>query len=529
MGAARALAVGSLADHGMPSWLPRRAQTSTENVTGTSPQFFAIPAGDLNADGTADAIGLLPSPGGMDGVATVAGVSGLDGSTLWTSTAPADLLWAFPGKFGPQAEEGVLFQTYRFIGDVTNKSLVRIELRLIAFGGWGATLWDRTFAGYHHQFSNVPVLHEYPFLDGMMNATPSGATDILIDQLSVVDLTARFESKDRAVVVNGADGSTVSEHEHGGTNRLPAPFPVSDYSGDGLDDYFFLDFLDGGASMVVGVTGQDLWESVTLDPEQWQSFVEVGDATGDGVADLAIWAAPDVALLNGANGSVVWQQPSMWPREIGDVDRDGLPDVGVLEFSTKVDAWAIRSAALSGRSGTELFSARHEIDLPGGEWQGGDSTAVLFPNLGDVDVDGATDTGHTLNVTLYDKDDNVTYLSENAGVASGRGGHRLWEGDISQLYALAATLDGSGTDLLGAVFSEDLSSIDLEGINGRTGKALWARTLDLGAPSAIQISIQDFDGDGRSDLLIASGKFGEGGAVVFESYLLDGSTGASRW
>lgn len=529
MGAARALAEGSLTEHGMPSWLPGNAQTATVDETSTPPSFFAIPAGDLNADGTADAIGLLPSPGGLDGAATVAGLDGANGSTLWTNSPAADLIWAWPGRFGFDAQQGVLVETYRFIGETEYATLVRVELHLIAFDGGGAMLWERTFVGYLSELA-LPVLHEYPFMNGTMNASPSGATDLLIDQLSLVDGLVWFEAKDRAFVIDGADGSTVSEYEHGGTNIFPIPFPASDYSGDGLHDVLVLDHPGDAASMVGGVSGQPLWRSLAMNPERWEYWVEIEDATGDGVGDIAVWEPPDVALLSGADGNLVWRQPSMWPREIGDVDRDGLADVGALEFSTSIDAWSLRSAALSGRSGTELFATRHAIDLPGEEWRNWSATALWMPSLGDVDDEATTDTGHMLNVTLYDDDDNVTYRSENAGVVSGRNGTKIWEGDLRDLYPLGATLDGRGTDLLRAIFSEDGASVDLEGRDGRTGDALWASTLNFGAPAAAPfLYVQDFDGDGRSDLLFSTARFGQEGGIVFTAYLIDGATGARRW
>jgi hypothetical protein len=375
-----------------------------------------------------------------------------------------------------------------------------------------------------------PILYDYPFMDGTLQATPSGTTDALVNQLTFVAGTVRSESKDRAFVVGGSDGATVSQHERGGTGVLPHPFPASDYSRDGLDDYLYLDLRANSAvSVIGGLSGQELWHSTATDPDDWYYWVELEDATGDGIDDLAVWEPPNVSLLSGSDGSVAWRQSSQYPRDIGDVDGDGLADVGAHEFSTSVDSWSFRSAAFSGPNGTELFAKKYRIDLPGEEWKRFDASAGLYPDLGDVDGEGTSDAAHILNIKLLDDDGGVTYESGDGGVVSGRNGRKLWEGDISELYALQAALDGRGTDFLRVVFSEDQMSVDIEAIDGGTRNLLWNRTFDFGAPSALALYPEDVDGDGTSELLFTQASIGPDGETVFEAFLLDGSTGARRW
>ena len=537
---ARALARQSLIAQGMPREFGAAPATTAEESTRWE-SFLARPVGDLNADGTREVLGLSASFDTIGtGIGTVAALDGATGSALWTHTEPSDEIWAWPGNFGHQGRAGILVASYRFVGNVAAQKLLTIQLHLVALDGAGATLWERTFAGSAFSLWVFPVAIaaaylEYPFVEGTLEATPSPSTEILVDQLTAVDAGYTYHTTDRALVLEGTDGSTVSERQQGGARVFPQPYPVSDYSGDGLDDYLFVERgTPSSASMVHGLTGKVLWRSVAMTPNGWNGSLEMDDATGDGVGELLVWAHPDIGVVSGRDGTLVWQGPGKHPRDAGDVNEDGLADVGVQEAEFRDRSLIVRNAAFAGDTGAQLFATEGGIvfaDEPPPTSTTYKEIREWRENVGDVDEDGTTETGHTLSFTYYDADQAVTYQSEDSGIVSGKDGRTLWEPDLTGVVALRATLDGHGADLLRVSQPPQSASVQLEALDGRTGGSLWDTMVNL--PSSYAeipyVVPGDLDGDGRSDLVLTVVGWEPGDRPAYTPLLIDGRTGARRW
>jgi hypothetical protein len=309
---------------------------------------------------------------------------------------------------------------------------------------------------------------------------------------------------------------------------------------------------EGRAYVFSGADGDLLLELVSPNAQYSGQFgvrvAAAGDVDQDGFGDLVVGApgedpgaSPILAgrayLFSGRDGSVLLELAS--PHEekwglfgssvagVGDLDRDGVPDVavGAMDSPGTSPSGSGRVYVVSGRDGALLLELSSPNEEEGGAFSG-------VSGAGDVDGDGLPD----LIVSARGEDPGDS--PENAGrvyVFSGQGGallHTLVSPN-EQAYALwgkavgAGDVDQDGFDdvMIGAPDEDSDTGLENVGrayvFSGQDGSLVFqlASPHEQYRGAFGQVSgAGDVDGDGAPDLIVgAGGEFvGSGGrAYVF--------------
>jgi len=216
------------------------------------------------------------------------------------------------------------------------------------------------------------------------------------------------------------DGSWLDDHY--------VRLAIGDVTGDGVADFaagapYELD--RGRAYVYDGDTGALLWSRLSPRPGLFQDFgfaaAPIGDATGDGRADLVV-AEPDEGLhaFDGTDGALLWSaldlpgacigQEHLLP--LGDLTGDGVGDVAVSLAAGSCVANGV--AVVSGADGALLHHLVSPQPAAGGSYGGsvtlagdrdGDGTPDLFVGA----VDGAPRDGRLYLYSLATGDTLRTY------------------------------------------------------------------------------------------------------------------------
>ncbi len=321
--------------------------------------------------------------------------------------------------------------------------------------------------------------------------------------------------------------------------------PVSDQDGDGAAD-FVVNARDGqtlAINIFSGLTGERLRVLTDSDGNLDYPFVEIGDATGDGVPDFVIGAPQETLtpgsslivgaayLYSGASLTRRWRRLSPDPGEfnnfgsaaapLGDATGDGRADVLIAEPGIS------ELHAFSGATGAHLYT----VDALNG---GAGRTLVA---VGDLDGDG-------VNEVAASSSDGTGTNQGQVAVISGASGAILRvldapvpeDGNVyGRAMAALGDLDGDGhTDLVVAAQSEDVGGETnvgrLYAVSAATGAVL--RTFDLpaahvAADSTRRLGIAvaagaDLDGDGVGDVAATALRSAPARRRV---YLFSGATG----
>lgn len=316
--------------------------------------LFVKPAGGLDHDGRRDALGIHR---GGDGLHVVA-IRGVDGSTLWAHSEKGAYGNAYPARLGALGRPGVLVVSYH------TKALASVfatELRLTALTGGGEPIWERSFTG-HLALSPVGGGHtgyQDPDFEGVLNGSPRQAVNLLVARAtSVVTNVApgvgKSYTRSEVEIVAGDDGSTVSRAVREDVDRGVWVAPTPDLDNDGLQDFAFVSSPHYGTrplpalSVHASSDGRRLWQRDGLEELDAVWLASVGDASGDGVPDVALTEAclgcyfdavhslpfmlghpgATVVLLDGRSGEVFWSKRIGPPIRLGDIDGDGRTEVG---------------------------------------------------------------------------------------------------------------------------------------------------------------------------------------------------------
>ena len=273
---------------------------------------------------------------------------------------------------------------------------------------------------------------------------------------------------------------------------VPAPGPVSFYSGGGGDGYtWHLSVVNAGQprGSQVQLTAQqrelnDSWETNRLTESEWVLSGEegqpprqfafgmrdgtpiVGDFNGDGTTDVGVFK--DGQWFIDLNGNGVWDKEDLWAK-LG--YRDDLPITGDWDGDGKAD-----------------------IGIYGKAW-GGDPRAIANePGLPDPDNKNA---GVRKNLAKRETAPHGWRTMQRTSTGSMRNDlidhvfHYGTPGD----QPIAGDWNGAGVDTIG-IFRDGRWDLDVDG-NGK-----WSagdKTFQMGAHGDIPV-VGDFDGDGRDDL-----------------------------
>lgn len=469
-----------------------------------------LPVPDLDGDGLDDVVGLtresrpgqttLQDPYIMGVIAR----SGASGEVLWS----AETLGA-TGAVVPTPSGFVLVAMNVLPGAVTQ--------RLTAFRSDGTVQWERVDAGV---VAGTAV--QWPAYRGHVPRDDGGLVH-LVQQVTYSYLwDSTVEPGNMTVtLIDDADGSMIRTLGRGG-DGVPWSWAAPDLDGDGNGDILMTQayaFGTTGEVVAFALDGTQLW-STTAAFRSNGFLVWPGDVTGDGVEDVAVGAdSHSVTLISGADGQRVWERPGEWPSVIGDVNGDGLPDVGARTVSTlNFSSFVTDHAGYTG-TGQQLF--REQTSIPIDPGRGYSATTTTWLITADVDGDGSEDSFHDFDLTYADG-----VPLRDVGATSGRTGRRLWDRPIPLF--LDGSVQGPGVDL--AVVQTSQSTTFIEVLRGDTAERIWrvgvpgGGTLDQTIAAAA-----DVNGDGLGDVVVTVVTRGGNGTLSQHGYVLDGRDGTVLW
>ena len=511
---------------------------------------YLHPVGDLDGDGKSDVISVAQRDSEADPSArelVLTGRRGSDGQVLWTHTRPGGWNTILPAKVG--GGDGLLL--FNIQATSWGTAISGAQKGEDPYGGWtdtgvdvrtqitalntaGQQLWTRELGRGHYAYAprETRVVSNLVFPVGVMDATGTGADDILTATYNRQPGPAGPQDTLRTGVIDGADGREASSSAvRDVAGMVTSVEPTTDISGDGRDDYLIYSAKDdvaAGATLqaISGSNHAQLWSKPqTRRPAPFVVVTNVGDADSDGTPDLAL--SGDAAVVDIVDGATGAKQSTVRGNEVlrlGDVTGDGKNEIGTIHIEperARVTVSAFRP------SGTVVYSQMNSVPLKV------NSTATAW-QLGDVDRDGVRDVGFQVESVAGDG------MSANTdrGVVSGRTGELLHH-KLVPAVTRNASVDGDGADSI-AVSAWGSTHRDLTAIDGRTGKELWTgRVRPRGARATFtSVALDDLTGDGRSEAIVTVNsetartdvRVGVVDADFFvDSYVLSGRDGATLW
>jgi hypothetical protein len=293
-----------------------------------------------------------------------------------------------------------------------------------------------------------------------------------------------------------------------------------DLDGDGLSE-LAVGVIGAGSLGEVRVFASSTWTllrtltATGVDLLGW-SFAKSGDFDGDGFDDLYVGERGGnsngaVTLFSGKDGSILQTISSTVSSAgfgeaiavVGDADGDGIADVAVgspgLDLTTQNEnsgAVDLRSGADGSLLWQQLGSYGSYVDpYTGFTYYVGDEFGSAVDAAGDVDADGRADVAAS------------TYADAGyTSVLSGKDGAFLrkiqFVGRTRGALAAMGDLSGDGLPELGVAFSGGIPNPSFAILSSFDGKVLW-RTDEFGvkAPESIALT-PDVDGDGLSEFLL---------------------------
>ena len=270
--------------------------------------------------------------------------------------------------------------------------------------------------------------------------------------------------------------------------------------------------------------GAPVWTATDLDLGWITPIDVLGDVTGDRLGDLALIAGdsdePKVLVLSGADGKVAAEYRGHGALSLGDVDRDGRRDVTVVTYTLDDPGLTLRTVTYAAskrvlNQHTERFSSAHdEAELFGyvsdiGDVQG-DGVSDLGMVLGAWErervvsraavVDGRTGkllhrkAGAPLHAPVDRRGDDLLTITRESkslmrvSALQGSTGSVLWSTLVPNTttpfsygaWATWADVDGDRcTDVVVSLWGDDGSTIAV--LRGRDGRLAWGvRATDAG-------------------------------------------------
>ena len=412
-----------------------------------------------------------------------------------------------------------------------------------------------------------PNPQAYPFFGSALalgDVNGDGKADVAVGAPSE-DVGGNW-TQGRAYVFSGEDGSLLftldtPNPQYGG--QFGCSVVVGDVDGDGNGDVAvgarWEDVggrvLQGRAYVFSGADGSLLLTLDTPSPQPEGYFgrpVAMGDANGDGRADIAVGASWEdvggnvnqgrVYLFSGADGSLLLTLDTLNPQwyayfgysvAMGDVNGDVNSDIAVGTAYEAVGGNASQGRAyvFSGEDGSLLFT----LDTSNPQEHGlfGSSAAV-----GDVNGDGRAD----IAVGAYYEHVGAIPEAGRAYAFSGADGSLLFTLDSPNPQERAhfghsiavgdVNGDGQGDVAVGA-WEQDVGGRNLQGrayvFSGADGSLLF--TLDTPNPQSSayfghSVAVGDVKGDGKGDIAVGAsgervGDNRQGRAYVFSSPPVD--------
>jgi hypothetical protein len=280
---------------------------------------------------------------------------------------------------------------------------------------------------------------------------------------------------------------------------------AGDVDADGVADWVISDQTPGKAWVVSGRDGSVL-RMLDLGPaasnQSLQRVTGVGDVDGDGVPDIGLatwsWDGPSVAaVFSGKDGTEIRSFPASSLTSLGDVDHDGCADVLVVQ-SEKLghDRSLNRASLCSGRSGLVMWAFEH-TSLDWG-WNGPPSVRRFVGLEGSSNPDGIFLAGDEVFV--------LRRADGSCGLSIG------WSNEMfPKSAASAGDIDGDGCGDLVVGYVDDGPMSEWKScvriFSSRTGSLIRSRTGEGGYPGEFGDDVDgagDMDRDGRADMLVTT-------------------------
>ncbi|MBW3665026.1 MAG: PQQ-binding-like beta-propeller repeat protein [Actinobacteria bacterium] len=311
----------------------------------------------------------------------------------------------------------------------------------------------------------------------------------------------------------------------------------------------------GGVSLVTA--SGERWRS--HDGYQLTALAPVADLTGDGIVDVAAGFYPHrVVVIDGATGSAAAELSVPAPPEglaVGDATGDGVADLYVVTrggwFDAAVKQHTVR--LLEGGSLEEVWAVTMAVDegivmaADAGDLDGDGRADLVFgtrsngPRVHAWDADGegiwSTALGGTIS-GLVVADDGATVFASVTGTKlsalDATDGSVRWDAAGTSGFArlTAADLDGDGADdavwsIYGAAGYSPTNQV--QAVAGEDGTLLW--TVPTTTPPK-GLAVGDLTGDGTPDVAVTTqdpfGVVGTGRQANHVS-AIEGRTGAPLW
>ena len=502
---------------------------------------YATPAGDLDGDGHPDVLtaeSIAERESAEAGIVSfryrVTARRGSEGGLLWELPLRADELHA--ARLGPQATHGALLvngertSTMGGGGSSSQGFGDRVELRglnLTAVDGEGAELWERVFdagvfagvavADEEEGRRQASVVERFPTFGGLVQATPSAASDVLVSTLTRRETPAGLTSSIDVSIVDGATGANAGSFTVQTEGTRSAVHPAGDLDGDGLDDVLVLrDPTEGGLTARRASDGAVIWSNPADIVPFEVSIRDLGDVTGDGISEIAVSGSgdvfdgspPRVTVLDGAGGEVLLSTIAGAVSVAGVVDEEGT--IGIMTQRVIEEPERGVLYRLHSPEGETLL----ETVVPVPQVEGQSTSVQLTADAGDLDGDGVRDAGHRRVFSTQ-----AAGTTSEGTMVSGATLTPLQGGDAG--LPLHASLDGAGDELVRVARSAP-GELTVTATDG-SGAAIWSRAVRAderyGRQGRISVAAAgDVDGDGIPDVLLS----------VETSRVVPGRTGGSH-
>lgn len=499
----------------------------------SSPDYLE-PAGDFDGDGKDDLLGT--SVAFDEDLLSVSGRRGTDGKRLWrASMSWLETAGVVPVPVGADGGAGMVAVRLPYGSDILARGpapagAYDLPLELEAYDGTGRSAWTHTVAGTLVYTDTDWAVTDLPFSVRFADVASGPAREAVVFTVDAVSAGESFLiTRVGARVVDGATGRIA------GVAAYPLRDPASsdvhintvpDATGDGLDDLAFVEQVyegtDASLTLASGVDGLPRWTARGLPYGDLPTFERVGDATGDGLPEVALnqveyfsGETSGAFLLDGLSGAVRHSSSRGYLYGAGDVDGDDRPDVGEVSFrfedEDEDEALVLALGAVNG-SGKRILAVEHTV--PQGFYGS-------FETIGDADGDGLEDAYYE----LYGQHPDDPYATDGRrGVLAGGTGQPLWTVSAREPVPVVSpadgTLDGSGNDLVARPYVAGQEG-QLTGVDGANGNQLWITDVYDSRRSAYLVGSLDVNGDGRTDLVVTDANN--------DVAILDGTTGNIIW
>jgi Bacterial Ig-like domain (group 3)/FG-GAP-like repeat/FG-GAP repeat len=278
----------------------------------------------------------------------------------------------------------------------------------------------------------------------------------------------------------------------------PYAVAVGDFNGDGTDDIAVANDVAGTVSILIGYGNGSFKPHVDYPTEPGADSLTVADVNGDGNLDLVVTngGAPSTVSVLLGNGDGTFQTHVdytvgnyAYSPVVGDFNNDGKLDIVVTNFSDSTFSLLLGNGDGTFQTPQTIPALHQTLSIAGAD----------FNNDGNLDIAG-TDSDNNL-VTVY--------MGNGSGGFSGtdyKGG--------SQPVSLAIG-DFNGDKIADLAVANVCSDIDPECILGGPGTTsiflgngdgtFQAKKDFITSYDSLSIAVDDFNGDGRLDVVVANG------------------------